>query len=69
MGKTPAQILYDTNMAICANNREEMFVTVWLGILEISTGTHFDADIMKTVEEMRTELINEALSPFTNGKR
>ena len=38
MGKTPSQILRDTNSAICANNREEMFVTVWLGILEISTG-------------------------------
>ena len=38
MGKSPAQILTDTNAAICSNNREEMFVTVWLGILEISTG-------------------------------
>ena len=38
LGKTPAQILQDTNAAICSNNREEMFVTVWLGILEISTG-------------------------------
>lgn len=38
MGKKPAQILSDTNATICANNREEMFVTVWLGILEISTG-------------------------------
>ncbi len=38
MGKSPAQILNDTNAAICANNREEMFVTVWLGILELSTG-------------------------------
>ena len=38
MGKSPAEILYDTNNAICTNNREEMFVTVWLGILEISTG-------------------------------
>ncbi len=36
--KSPAKILEDTNAAICANNREEMFVTVWLGILEISTG-------------------------------
>ena len=33
-----AQILTDTNAAICANNREEMFITVWLGILELSTG-------------------------------
>ena len=38
MGKSPAQILTDTNAAICANNKMEMFVTVWLGILEISTG-------------------------------
>ena len=38
LGKSPAQILTDTNAAICSNNREEMFVTVWLGILEISTG-------------------------------
>jgi len=38
MGKSPAQILSDTNAAICRNNKMEMFVTVWLGILEISTG-------------------------------
>lgn len=38
LGKSPAQILEDTNAAICSNNQEEMFVTVWLGILELSTG-------------------------------
>ena len=38
MGKSPAQILTDTNALICDNNPEEMFVTVWLGILELSTG-------------------------------
>ena len=37
-GKSPSQIITDVNNAICSNNREEMFVTVWLGILEISTG-------------------------------
>ena len=37
-GKTPAEILESTNETICQNNREELFVTVWLGILEISTG-------------------------------
>ena len=35
---SPAAILEKTNEAICSNNRMEMFVTVWLGILEISTG-------------------------------
>lgn len=38
IGKSPSKILEDTNTAIYANNREDMFVTVWLGILEISTG-------------------------------
>ncbi len=37
-GKSPAQILTDTNNTICANNQLDMFVTVWLGILEISAG-------------------------------
>ena len=38
MGKSPSEILYDANNAICKNNKLEMFVTVWVGILEISTG-------------------------------
>ena len=38
LGMHPAQILTEANTAICDHNREEMFVTVWLGILEISTG-------------------------------
>ena len=37
-GKSPKDVLRDTNETICRKNREEMFVTVWLGILEISTG-------------------------------
>lgn len=38
MGKTPSEILTAANASICSNNREDMFVTVWLGILELSTG-------------------------------
>lgn len=38
MGKTPSEILTAANESICANNQEDMFVTVWLGILELSTG-------------------------------
>ena len=34
----PAKILQIVNEEICARNPEEMFVTVWLGVLEISTG-------------------------------
>ena len=35
---TPAEILGAVNDRICENNADNMFVTVWLGILEISTG-------------------------------
>ena len=38
MGKSPAQVLSDTNAALCANGQEDMFVTVWIGILELTTG-------------------------------
>ena len=35
---TPAEILTKVNDHICTQNPDNMFVTVWLGILEISTG-------------------------------
>ena len=38
LGRSPAEILAKTNEAICSNNEAQMFVTVWLGILELSTG-------------------------------
>ena len=37
-GFSPAAILQKANERICANNKEEMFVTVWLGILDLRTG-------------------------------
>ena len=38
MGGTPSEILADVNNQLCEGNEAELFVTVWLGILEISTG-------------------------------
>lgn len=38
LGRSPAEILTRTNEAICSNNRMEMFVTVWFGILDLKTG-------------------------------
>jgi serine phosphatase RsbU (regulator of sigma subunit) len=38
MGKSVGEILAMTNNVICDNNDMEMFVTVWMGILELSTG-------------------------------
>jgi sigma-B regulation protein RsbU (phosphoserine phosphatase) len=37
-GLNPAEVLKRVNAQICKNNREEMFVTVWLGILDLETG-------------------------------
>lgn len=38
MGGAPAEILQRVNESICKNNDDDMFVTVWLGIMTISTG-------------------------------
>ena len=38
IGGSPAEILERVNKLVYANNKAHMFVTVWLGILEISTG-------------------------------
>ena len=38
LGRGAGEILTKTNEALCSNNRMEMFVTSWIGILEISTG-------------------------------
>ncbi len=37
-GYGPAKVFEQVNNQLCENNEAEMFVTVWLGILEISTG-------------------------------
>ncbi|MEE3334265.1 MAG: SpoIIE family protein phosphatase [Ruminococcus sp.] len=38
MGGSPAEILSFVNKRICKKNTAEMFVTVWLGILNLKTG-------------------------------
>lgn len=37
-GLSPKVVLEKVNQQLCENNEAEMFVTVWIGILEISTG-------------------------------
>nr|WP_253289213.1 PP2C family protein-serine/threonine phosphatase [Lachnoclostridium sp. MSJ-17] len=48
IGGTPAEILGRVNKLVCANNKAHMFVTVWLGILEISTGKLTTASVGHT---------------------
>ncbi|MBQ8108540.1 MAG: SpoIIE family protein phosphatase [Clostridia bacterium] len=37
-GNSPAEILYRANNTLCEGNDAEMFVTVWLGIIDLKTG-------------------------------
>lgn len=37
-GGTPAEILTDVNAQICSENSSKMFVTVWMGILDLTDG-------------------------------
>lgn len=37
-GKGPAQVLADTNNTLCEGNNAEMFVTVWIGMIDMKTG-------------------------------
>ncbi|WP_026527416.1 PP2C family protein-serine/threonine phosphatase [Butyrivibrio sp. VCD2006] len=41
---SPAEILCDVNNQLCEGNDAELFVTVWLGILQISTGVGIAAN-------------------------
>ena len=38
MGGTPSEILADVNAQLCEGNEAGLFVTVWLGIIDIRTG-------------------------------
>ena len=38
LGISAAETLYKANEALCVQNKMEMFVTTWIGILELSTG-------------------------------
>ena len=37
-GLTPKEVIETVNTQICKNNRDEMFITVWLGILDLTDG-------------------------------
>ncbi|MBQ0027138.1 MAG: SpoIIE family protein phosphatase [Lachnospiraceae bacterium] len=68
----PTEILEQVNNSLCTNNEVDMFVTVWLGILEISTGKlrtsnggHENPAIMRAGEKF--ELYREKHSFILGG--
>lgn len=40
-GKSPENTFIEANHRLCENNETGMFVTAWLGVVELSTGTLF----------------------------
>ena len=43
-GESPGKVLRAVNDQICESNEEEMFVTVWLGVLDLRDGTLISAN-------------------------
>ena len=43
-GESPGKVLRAVNDQICESNEEEMFVTVWLGVLDLRNGTLISAN-------------------------
>ena len=37
-GHSPAEVLETVNQLICDNNKEDMFISVWLGIVDVKSG-------------------------------
>ena len=44
MGGTPAEVLSYANDTLCEQNEAELFITVWMAIIEISTGKGWAAN-------------------------
>lgn len=64
IGMSPAAMLSTTNNVLCDNNKAEMFVTVWAGVLEISTGKLIAANAGHEYPAIKTpdgnyELLND----------
>lgn len=38
LGKSPGEVLTMVNNQICSNNQDDMFITIWLGIIDLQTG-------------------------------
>ena len=69
MGGTPSEILYDVNNQLCEGNDAGLFVTVWLGILDIETGKITAANAgheypaLKRVDNTSFELLKDKHTP------
>ena len=71
LGKAPSEILARANEVLCDNNQARMFVTVWLGILEISTGKVVAAnaghELPAVLKDGRFTLLNDRHGMVVGG--
>ena len=66
-GLSPREVLEKVNDQLCENNQTEMFVTVWLGIYEISTGRLIAANAGHEYPAIRRKGENFALLRDRHG--
>ena len=72
MGLSPSKILENANNAICKDNKETMFVTTWIGILDTKTGmvTASNGGHLKPIiknSEGKYELYKDPHGAFVGG--
>ena len=66
-GLTPGQTLELFNRQICANNREEMFITIWLGVLDLTSGRIVAANAGHEYPALKTPDGDFVLAKGRNG--
>ena len=71
---TPAQMLWDINNTLCADNPSALFVTAWFGILTLSTGELISANAGHEYPALMHEggdyelLISENMPPLASAE-
>lgn len=73
-GKSPGEVLRAVNNQICENNQQDMFVTVWLGILDLNDGRLVTANAGHEYPVMKTpggdfELVKDKHSFVVGGMK
>lgn len=66
-GLSPKEVLEKVNRQLCESNEAEMFVTVWLGILELGSGKLCCANAGHEYPAIRRRGSNFALYPDAHG--
>lgn len=68
LGIGAAQILAKTNSTLCSGNDADMFVTAWVGILEIKTGRMTCANAGASPRDL-LKIVRTSIGGFVGGAK